>query len=244
MEKLSAIILAAGMGTRLGGLTADKPKALVEVFGRPLISYALRFLREVGVQNLIVIGGFHIEQLRPVVATYDAQAHVIENPDYTKGTLFSLARGLEYVDSGFLLFHGDHIFPRAVAPKIREQCGNGVSAFSDTDRLLTNDDMKIKLNGEGNLGSISKMLSQWDCGYVGITYCGNDTLSEYRDAVAYAADTLGEKAVSEDAMRRIAESGSGVSIRDISGHGWHEVDYPHERDAAEIVIAKNPSRYA
>jgi len=51
---MKAMILAAGLGTRLRPLTNDRPKALVEVAGRTLLEITLRRLRDVGVREVIV----------------------------------------------------------------------------------------------------------------------------------------------------------------------------------------------
>src|SRR5579863_5501062 len=51
---MKAMILAAGLGTRLRPLTDDRPKALVEVAGRTLLEIALRRLQYFGVRNVIV----------------------------------------------------------------------------------------------------------------------------------------------------------------------------------------------
>ena len=51
---MKAMILAAGMGTRLRPLTNDRPKALVEIDGRTLLEITLRRLRQFGVQEIII----------------------------------------------------------------------------------------------------------------------------------------------------------------------------------------------
>ena len=54
MRVMRAMILAAGLGTRLRPLTNTTPKALAPVAGRPLIEYALRFVRAQGIREVVI----------------------------------------------------------------------------------------------------------------------------------------------------------------------------------------------
>ena len=58
------MIFAAGLGTRMGELTRDRPKPLIEVGGRPLIDHALALAREAGVRRIVVNTHAHAGQMR------------------------------------------------------------------------------------------------------------------------------------------------------------------------------------
>ena len=59
---MKAIILAAGLGTRLRPMTENTPKALVQVNQKPLIEYQIEFLKEKGINDIIIIVGYLKEQ--------------------------------------------------------------------------------------------------------------------------------------------------------------------------------------
>src|ERR1700758_2259980 len=61
---MKAMILAAGLGTRLRPLTGDRPKALVEVAGRTMLEIALARLRSFGITEVIVNTHHHAEKVR------------------------------------------------------------------------------------------------------------------------------------------------------------------------------------
>ena len=60
---MRVIILAAGVGCRLRPLTADRPKGIVDVAGRPLLCHTLAQLHTVGVAEVVVVTGYRHELL-------------------------------------------------------------------------------------------------------------------------------------------------------------------------------------
>ena len=60
---MNAIILAAGMGTRLRPLTNEIPKCLVKVCGEPMVERQIRFLREAGIDDITLVSGYKAEAL-------------------------------------------------------------------------------------------------------------------------------------------------------------------------------------
>ncbi|MGH2453262.1 MAG: nucleotidyltransferase family protein [bacterium] len=65
---MQAIVLAGGKGERLRPFTADRPKAMVEVHGVPLLAYQLRWLREQGVDQVVIACGYRHEVLQDYFA--------------------------------------------------------------------------------------------------------------------------------------------------------------------------------
>jgi len=65
---LKFVILAAGEGKRLKPLTSDRPKAMVEVLGKPLVQWQLEALSNLGVprDEVVVIGGFGYDKLKEI----------------------------------------------------------------------------------------------------------------------------------------------------------------------------------
>ena len=61
---MKAIILAAGRGSRMGSLTSDKPKCLLEVKGRPLIEHQLHALEMAGIKDVAIVTGYQQEALQ------------------------------------------------------------------------------------------------------------------------------------------------------------------------------------
>ena len=62
--KSIAIILAAGMGTRLRPETNVVPKCLVKVNGKPILEYQLEMLKSAGTNKIYIVGGYLVEELR------------------------------------------------------------------------------------------------------------------------------------------------------------------------------------
>ena len=63
MYEMNAIILCGGQGIRLRPLTADIPKPLVPVRGRPIVDLIIEFLRNQNVIDIIIAGGYLVEKL-------------------------------------------------------------------------------------------------------------------------------------------------------------------------------------
>ena len=234
---MRAVLLAAGLGSRLGSLTERIPKALITVGGKPLLAYAAAFARAAGAHPIIVVGGFGFPQVAAEVARLGLPVRLLENPAFRDGNLMSLTAARPYLEDAdeFLLMNIDHIYRPAIAALAAAPAAD-VTAFVDTDRTLGADDMKVERDDAGRVGRIAKTLERWDAGYVGMTKVPRAAAARYWAAVDAALAAEGRAIHVERVLARLADAGTPPACRDISGHGWLEVDLPEERDRAEEAV--------
>lgn len=103
-----AVILAAGMGTRLRPLTLTTPKPLIEVGGQRIIDTSIRALRAFGIEEIYVVVGYLKEKFLPLEEEYPG-LRLIENPWYdTTNNISSLYAAREHLENAIIL-EGDQI---------------------------------------------------------------------------------------------------------------------------------------
>lgn len=232
---MNVVILAAGLGSRLKHLTSDRPKAMVEVAGKPLIGHAFDFINAEKIENIYVIGGYAFEVLREYVEK-NPKVKLIKNLDFKKGSTLTIDKVIEEMDDDFLLMNVDHIYPRAMFDKIHANMDSSkIIAMTDSDRELGMDDMKVKTRGEGLIAQISKQLTDFELGYIGMTFIGREMLADYKKNLYAVIEKTEGKANVEAVLDEMSNS-FDIATLNLSGMGWHEVDTPEEREQAEKAL--------
>jgi len=238
---VNAVVLAAGLGSRLGALTRDLPKALIPVGGMPLLYHALSFAAHLRPSRIVVVGGFGFPLVEDALRNYRVGAaaslsiDLVENASFRDGNLLSLLAARPLLAGGFLVMNVDHIYRPSIASVVAPEV-DAVTAFIDTDRKLGADDMKVERRTDGKIAAISKTLGKFDCGYVGMTRVPDGLGGRYFDEADRALAEEGRAIHVERILARLAKTELAPACRDISGHGWLEVDTPDERSAAEAAL--------
>lgn len=110
---MKAMILAAGLGTRLAPLTTHRPKALVEIAGRPLLEHVIRKLIRAGIEEIIINLHHHAEQVLEFLASQNHFGIRIETS--LEPELLDTGGGLKHAgwffekDETFVLYNTDVI---------------------------------------------------------------------------------------------------------------------------------------
>lgn len=127
-----AMVLAAGLGTRLRPLTLDRPKALVAVQGRPLISYNLALLRHYGFTDVIVNLHHHGQVLRTALGDGSAYGirirYSVEDPLLDTGGAIKNAEPLLGDEPELLVLNGDTILDLPLDALVAAHRARGATA--------------------------------------------------------------------------------------------------------------------
>ena len=109
-------ILAGGLGTRLGALTADTPKSLIEVAGKPFIQWQIERLWDQGFWRVYVCTGYKEGMVRGQINPYqgcplDNNIRFLHDGDMPIGTGGALCRAADIIGGPFLWMYGDAYLP-------------------------------------------------------------------------------------------------------------------------------------
>ncbi len=111
---VAGIVLAASRGEGLGPLTADRPKCMIDVRGRPLLAQLLDTLRQGGVRDLAVVRGYAKAAISADTVPADGLV-LLDNDDYaTTGEVASLLRAEGRLRGETVIVYGDVLFRRYI----------------------------------------------------------------------------------------------------------------------------------
>lgn len=126
-----AMVLAAGLGTRMRPLTDDRPKPLLELDDRSLLHHALDRLRDAGVQRAVVNAHWHADQIAEAVARHDQPPAKVLREDVLLETGGGVKAALPHLGGGpFFVINGDAFWLDGPTPTLSR-----LAAAFDPERM-------------------------------------------------------------------------------------------------------------
>jgi NDP-sugar pyrophosphorylase family protein len=107
---MQVVVLAGGLGTRLGALTASAPKALVPVNGKPFLAHVLALLQEHALERILILHGYQAHQLENALRDgSEFGVHLTYRHDGPQllGTGGAVRNALDLLEDEFLVLYGD-----------------------------------------------------------------------------------------------------------------------------------------
>lgn len=229
---MQAILMAAGKGSRLGELAANKPKSFVEIKGKSLIDINLHMLKAHGIDDICIVTGCHAEMFEEKYGD-DSSVHLVYNPFYGfTNVIGSFYMGMERLRDDFIYMHADTL----CEPGILEQlvASKADIALPVDEKLCDEEAMKIKAV-DGKVQRISKIISSSDCigEFLGVAKIRSAVLPALR---AYTKKLLQEGAFSEyfeaALERTILNGGYKTELIYTRERFWAEIDFIEDYDRA------------
>lgn len=241
---MKAIILAAGMGSRLGGdAETAVPKALLRFGGRSLLARHLDCLARAGVTDIVVATGFGHDDIRRELAALDAGDRVstVFNPDFADGSIVTLWSAREALLHGgpVLLMDADVLYPCGL---LRRLTGSGHENCVIFDRDFEPGEEPFKVwvrDGEiVDFRKWSDVSADFRAEWVGFVKFSPDIAGRLAARVRSRIENGGRREPCEEALRDIMlyECPGSFGYEDITGTPWIEIDFPSDVARAEREI--------
>jgi len=242
---MKAIILSAGQGSRLGHMTDDRPKCLIEFAGRSLLDRQLDTLAANGVDEAVVVTGFHDELVNAAIdrrraAGEGPSVRTVFNPFYkVADNLGSLFIAREEITGELLVWNGDTLVSEALMARVVDHDCQGICVTIDRKERYDEDDMKVITDPDGRLRAIGKRISEGvNAESIGLLAFRAGGAERFRAAIDKAMRTSeGTTIWYLRVIHHLAQNGE-VGTLDIKGEEWGEVDFPEDVAAAEELVRR------
>jgi len=243
LKKLTAIILAAGVGQRLGDTGKSRPKCLLEFAGTSLLARHLRILAHYVISDVIVVTGYEAGQIAAELAGVGAalQIKTVHNEEYEKGSVISLAVGLQALPAGddVLLMDADVLYDyRLIAPLIH---AIGNCFLLDRDFESGDEPVKLCVKGEQLIDFRKQINKDLEFDFQGESVGFFRFTTETAARLAHRAREYSERGDDsrpyEECIRDLLLDRPGdFSYAEITGLPWIEIDFPEDVRRAETDI--------
>jgi choline kinase len=239
-----AIILSAGQGSRLGHLTDDRPKCLIEFNGRTLLDRQLDVLAANGVDEVVVVTGFRDDQIEAALARRGEagpRVRTVYNPFYkVADNLGSLFVARHEITGDTLVWNGDTLVSEELMADVVANDRSGICVTIDRKDSYDDDDMKVVVDDGGQLHAIGKRLDmkRVNAESIGLLAFRQGGAETFRNAIEQAIRTPeGTTIWYLRVIHHIAQKDE-VWTFDINGHEWGEVDFPEDVAAAQALTKR------
>ncbi len=229
----TAVILAAGLGTRLRPLTNDRPKCLVEVDGKPMLQRMFEEVVRAGFSKVILVTGYHSDKLNKWIHDnpQPIPVEMIHNEVYeTTNNIYSVYKLISVLKEGFVLIEADLLLEPGSLEAFRTGDRIALAAYNPEIHSGTTADVDDK-------GNVKSLYLKRQTDFIGLYKTVNitsfsqgswSTLAEHITALINEGQ---DHIFYEHAIQDLIESGHlSFECVDFSEIWWDEVDSMDDLD--------------
>lgn len=237
----TAVLLVAGMGSRLRPLTDEIPKALVPINGRSILERAVAALCARGVQQFVLATGYRDEAVRNALAGMGVSATFCHNSRYaeTQNSISLLQCRSAVGKAGFYKLDGDLLFDSRVIERL-DAASEPLAVAVDASRAVDAEAMKVTSDSKGRILRFGKSIPVPDASgeSIGIERVGASITDVLFDAIASLERRGVVDRYYEDVYSELLKEGKiGASAMNVGDLRWAEVDDMADLEHAAALFA-------
>ncbi|OQX92752.1 MAG: UDP-N-acetylglucosamine pyrophosphorylase [candidate division Zixibacteria bacterium 4484_95] len=224
---MKAVILAAGMGLRIG---KPVPKALLELpSGESILSRQVRIFKSEGIEDISVVVGYKKE----LIMSHIPDVRFIFNPEYRNtNTAKSLLCALEGVEDDIIWANGDLVYDENILTLLKSQRFNTIVV---NNAKCGEEEVKYLVDKSGNVISISKEIENGQGEALGINLIKKKSIKVFIKALNECKDTD----FFEKAIQILIDRGVIFKHLDVSDYRCIEIDFEEDLNRALILFGQN-----
>jgi histidinol-phosphate/aromatic aminotransferase/cobyric acid decarboxylase-like protein/choline kinase len=245
---MQAIILAAGMGKRLGEYTKNNTKCMVPVNGTPLIDRTLNQLSKLGLNRVVIVVGYEGQKLMDYIGTERGGLKIeyVNNPIYDKtNNVYSLALAKDKLqEDDSLLIESDLIFEDGIFEALAKHPSPNLAIVAKYENWM--DGTMVKIDDENNIVNFItkdafnyKESGQYYKTANTYKFSKEFASSKYVPFLEAYCKAVGNNEYYENVLRVITFLNShDLKALSITGKKWYEIDDKQDLDIAEALFAE------
>ncbi|MCK5807434.1 aminotransferase class I/II-fold pyridoxal phosphate-dependent enzyme [bacterium] len=247
---MQALILAAGMGRRLGPHTKDNTKCMLKVHDTTLIERTLDNLDSVGVTKLILVVGYKRENLQNFLGNRykNVDIEYVVNPIYaTTNNIYSLYLAKDsLLEDDTILLESDLIFDKSILEMLLNDKNSNLAVVDKYKSWM--DGTVVKIDGDNNIENFIPRkffdFREVDRYYKTVNiykFSKEFSRNIYVPFLEAYSSALGNNEYYEQVLRVILTLESvDLKALPLSGERWYEIDDVQDLDNAETIFATTP----
>ena len=249
---MQALMLAAGMGKRLGAYTNNQTKCMVKVGGKTLLEHAADALREAGIRKFVIVVGYEGEKLMEFAREKlsDMELEFVVNKDYgTTNNIYSLYMAREQLMADdTIMLESDLIYEPRLIKEMVECDAPNVVAVAKYEHWM---DGTVTLVGED--GTIQEFIEKKNFRYDSVSQYYK-TVNVYKFSREFSAEqyvpfltayiqAYGKNQYYEMVLKALAHLHfAGLKAFEMGDIKWYEIDDVQDLDIANTMFATDEDR--
>lgn len=237
---MKALIFNSGLGSRLGALTSDRPKGMVELSsGEVIFERQMRILHACGIREFVITTGPYPEQLARVAARYErlgCSVSFVKNPRYEQTNyIYSMYLARELLrDDDILMLHGDLVFDESYARMVIEASCASLGSVNPS-LPLPEKDFKARVF-DGDVVEVGVHIFDDDCvAFQPFYKLSPASMKLWLDEVVVFCEAGKTDVYAENAANEMFGQ-MNVSAFSYEGHVVEEVDTPEDLERVSQMI--------